>query len=72
MISSVTERRTKRSLSMPSYRLKSSAGPNRTPTRPILGSRLPIGCTFSVLTMTTGITGTLPSSAMRATPVLPR
>ena len=42
------------------------------PTRWMLGSLRPIGWTFSVPTMATGTTGTLLSSAILATPVLPR
>ncbi len=72
MISSVIDRSTNRSPASPSYREKSSGGPNRIPIRRIRGSFLPIGCTFSVSIIATGITGTPASSAIRATPVLPR
>ena len=72
MISSVTERRTWRSSAIPSYREKSSGRPMMIPTRWMLGSLRPIGCTFSVPTMATGITGTRLSRAILATPTLPR
>ena len=72
MISSVMDRRTNRSSSMPSYREKSSGLPMTIPTRPIFGMHLPVGCTLSVPIMATGMTGTPASSAIRATPVLPR
>ena len=42
------------------------------PTRPMRGTRLPIGMTSPVSTMTTGTTGTWASSAMRAMPTRPR
>ncbi len=71
MISSVTERRTNRSSSMPSYREKSSGLPIRTPGRISFGSALPGGCILSVPIMATGITGAPEASASRATPVLP-
>ena len=73
MISSVIERRTNRSPSMPSYREKSSGSPILMPTRmPRVGRLRPGGWIFSVSIIATGSTGTSASSAIRATPVLPR
>ena len=72
MISSVTERRMKRSSSSPWKREKSSGSPMTVPIRMILGILRPIGCAMLVPTITTGMTGAPDSSARRATPVLPR
>ena len=72
MISSVIERRTNRSPSIPSYREKSSGGPILMPTRMIFGKTLPGGWILSVSIIATGSTGTPASSASRATPVRPR
>ena len=72
MISSVIERRTKRSSSMPSYRAKLSGCPIRIPMRMIRGSFLPVGWALSVPIIATGKTGTPASRAIRATPVRPR
>jgi len=72
MSSSVIDLSTNRSSDMPSYREKSSGGPMTMPTLRIRGMVRPIGCTSSVPIMATGSTGTPPSSASRATPVLPR
>ncbi len=72
MISSVIERSTKRSPSMPSKREKSSGSPKTTPTRRTFGIFVPDGMTFSVSIIATGMTGTPASRIMRATPVRPR
>ena len=72
MISSVMERSTNRSPSMPSYREKSSGSPSDDADPARCGILRPIGCTLSVPIIATGITGTFPSSAIRAMPVLPR
>ena len=72
MISSAIERSTNRSFSIPAYRLKSNGLPILIPTRMILGILEPMGWMRSVSIMATGMTGTPASSAIRATPVLPR
>ena len=51
---------------------KSSGSPTMIPMRRMRGRRLPIGCTFSVSIIATGMIGTLASRAIRAIPVRPR
>ena len=71
MISSVIDRRMKRSSDMPSYREKSSGVPNRTVGEMILLRILPGGAIRSVPITAHGITGTCARRASRATPVRP-
>ena len=72
MISSVIERRTKRSPSIPAEREKSSGAPITIFARMIFGRTRPGGWIRWVFTIAHGITGTPASRTMRATPVLPR
>src|SRR6478609_2891182 len=63
MISSVIDRSTNRSPAIPSYRLKSSGRPNRTPGRGRkCGTSRPVGWMMSVLIIAQGMTGTRASN----------
>ncbi len=72
MISSVMDRSTNRSSSIPSYREKSRGSPNRTYGRAYRPNTRPGGAMTLVLTTAMGMTGTFAANAIRATPVRPR